>query len=664
MSLRPLTPLHPLVRFRHHAHQTPWIDRRSFSGVRSRLSQRIALAVFTSIVAIEAVILVPSVFRHERELLTQLSDQSTASVMGVLAALDAAADEPGAEPLGPEQFLARLSPLQTLPFIAGGTLYYRTGTKAGQAVGSFGSLPRLTYEELDSHAQGTQLYRRQRRYDSAWVISATDDYLIIICHDTTGTRQAVIAFIGRIAVLVLIISAVVTLATMITLRPLLIAPVLALRNDLRQAASAALREQTPLFSSLVHRRDDELGEVIQAFEQMYTHITGAIAQRRRAEVRLRESESRFRVLVEQAAESIFVLAQDGRVLDMNQFALRHLHYSAEDISDLSIFEIDPDLTPEMYQDYWQKLQVDNSLTIETNYRPSRGPLYPVEVRSSLINKGGQQQLLCLVRDIRDRKKAQAAQARLAEIGQLAAMIVHEVRNPLATIYMALSGFQRLKLPRSGQLRLELALEEAERLKRLLNEILAYSRENRLKGERIELNGLCKELFQSLQQLPTVCDRQVRLMICPENVVVEGDRDKLKQVFINLVTNACEAIDIGESVTWTIRSIASINPANDQNFQKQRLQRHDLSNSDLPALGTQVSGSQVQGIQIEVRNGGEPIPADVLPKLTQPFVSTKESGNGLGLAITKRIVEAHGGHLAIASNAVEGTRVTVTLPQVS
>lgn len=660
MSLSPLSPLHPLARLRQRVHQSCWIDRSSFEFVRSRLSQRIALAVFTSIVAIEVIILVPSVFRHEQELLTQLSDQSTASVTGVLATLEATTDVPGEPPLDPEQFLARLMPLKTLPFIAGGTLYHRTGPKAGQAVGSFGSPPLLTYGDLDSQAQGTQLYRRYRRYDSAWLAPATDDYLIIICHDTTGTRQAVIAFIGRIAILVLIISAVVTLATMITLRPLLIEPILALSNDLRRAAPAALREQLPRFASLTHQRDDELGEVIQAFEQMYTHISGAIAQRRRAEVRLRESESRFRVLVEQAAESIFVLAQDGHVLDMNQFALRHLHYSAEDISDLTIFEIDPDLTPEIYQDYWQKLQVDNSLTIETSYRSSRGPLYPVEVRSSLINKGGQQQLLCLVRDIRDRKKAQAAQARLAEIGQLAAMIVHEVRNPLATIYMALTGFQRLDLPRSGQLRLALALEEAERLKRLLNEILTYSRESRLKGEPIELNGLCQELRQSLLELPTVRERQVCLRIAPESIVVMGDRDKLKQVFINLVTNACEAIDSGETVTWTIQSMDSMEPMdsmehiNDQNFQKQNAQEYKLQKYDLPT----------RGIRIEVHNGGEPIPADVLPKLTQPFVSTKESGNGLGLAISKRIVEAHGGHLAIASDAVQGTRVTVTLPRVS
>jgi signal transduction histidine kinase len=68
------------------------------------------------------------------------------------------------------------------------------------------------------------------------------------------------------------------------------------------------------------------------------------------------------------------------------------------------------------------------------------------------------------------------------------------------------------------------------------------------------------------------------------------------------------------------------------------------------------------VEVSVHNEGEPIPADVLPRLTQPFFTTKGSGTGLGLAIVRRIVEAHGGDLAIDSEANKGTLVYVTLPQ--
>ncbi len=112
--------------------------------------------------------------------------------------------------------------------------------------------------------------------------------------------------------------------------------------------------------------------------------------------------------------------------------------------------------------------------------------------------------------------------------------------------------------------------------------------------------------------------------------MRGDRDKLKQVLINLVTNACEAILVQETVTWRIQHLP----------QQQTPQ---------------------QQIEIQIHNGGDPIPPDVLPKLTQPFVSTKANGNGLGLAITKRIIEAHDGSIEIESRD-QGTTVTVLLPR--
>lgn len=589
--------------------------------LQSRLSQRIALSVFGSIVAIEAIILVPSVYRREQELLTQLADQSSASLMSIMAMVEASAVEPS-----PQQLLQQLTSLEELPLIVGGSLYHKAGPQAGQLIGQFGSAPGLTYAELEPGFQGQRFHRRLRRYDSAWVSPIADDYVIIICHDTEAVRAAVVRFIGNISGLVLIISGVVTLATMIVLRPLLIKPILELRQDLLNAAPAALQSggfPASPFASRFYGRTDELGEVQQAFEQMFTHISGAIAQRQKAEAKLRESESRFRALVDQAAESILVLDRQGKILDANQFALHYLGYS--DLKNNSVFDINPDFTPQKYRAYWHRMQSDSPITVEAIHRCKDGRTYPVEIRSSLIRKDGEQRVLSLVRDISDRKKAQASQARLAEIGELAAMIVHEVRNPLATIYMALTGFGRLDLPPAGQLRLELAMEDAERLKRLLDEILNYSKEQRLQDERVDIDSLCLELKQSLQALPVAQDRDIRLISMLPAVTVLGDRDKLKQVFINLVTNACEAIAPFETVTWTL----------------QALSEHQ--------------------IKIDVHNGGDPIPPELLPKLAQPFVSTKDGGNGLGLAITKRIIEAHGGSLAIASYELTGTTFTVLLP---
>lgn len=603
-----------------------------FSFLRSRLSQRIVLSVFGSILAIEGLILIPSVIRRKQELLDGLARQTTSSLK--VALVDVSTTD---EVVFPKQLVAKLSRLDAIPMVVGGAIY----NERGEEIGQFGEAPKMAFETfsqygLNETVAGTVVSTFDApadRYETAQVFPLIGiPYWVVINHDATFVRQEVRAFIWRIFGLVLLISAVVTLTTMIVLRSVLIMPILALSKDLLQAAPEALKASNsgrqPFISARYQHRNDELGEVISAFKQMFERISYAIAQRQKAEDQLRESENRFRTLVDQAAESMVVLNKEAKIVSVNQFALRYLGYSRDELVGNSVLEINPLFTLENYQALWQQLETGEPVTLESRHRCKSGVTFPVEIRSSLVAINGEDRMLALVRDISDRKQAEKAQARLAEIGELAAMIVHEVRNPFTTVYMALSTFQSMELPPRGQMRLALAMEESERLKRLLNEILAYSKEQALAGEQIDIRALSQELLGQLQESPAAEERYIQLLGCEDTAIVMGDRDKLKQVFINLVTNACEAIPPAETVTWTLTL------------------------------------TQEQQIEIKIHNGGDPIPPDVLPKLTQPFVSTKSNGNGLGLAITKRIVEAHGGHLKIQSTPEEGTTVTARLPLIS
>ena len=249
----------------------------------------------------------------------------------------------------------------------------------------------------------------------------------------------------------------------------------------------------------------------------------------------------------------------------------------------------------------------------------------MEVRLGLITMGQETLILALARDVSERKAAERAVARLAEIGELAAMIVHEVRSPLTTVLMGLQAFQSLELSQRDRMRLELALEESQRLQKLLNEILSYARQDSLDRQNIELNGFVETLAHTLRGLPAAQGHPIVLHLDSTPLPISADTDKLKQVFINLISNACEAIAPGEAVTWTVQSVP-----NDR-------------------------------VSIRVHNGGDPIPPDTLAKLTQPFFTTKKTGNGLGLAITNRIVEAHNGTLTITSSEGAGTVVQVDLP---
>ncbi|MDY6902857.1 MAG: ATP-binding protein [Cyanobacteriota bacterium] len=227
------------------------------------------------------------------------------------------------------------------------------------------------------------------------------------------------------------------------------------------------------------------------------------------------------------------------------------------------------------------------------------------------------------------KTAQAKlveQERLAAIGEFAASIVHEIRNPFCTIKLVLEYFNKIDLSASVKKRLILAVDEAKRLEKLLEEILLYAKPHILDISLIDINQCIENLLNIQLDLPQFINKHIEFNPAIDKPIIQGDEDKIKQVLINLVQNAFEAIAPGEEVKLEV----------DSNIDKEE-------------------------VSIQVHNGGEPIPPDILPLLTQPFYSTKSSGTGLGLAITKRIVEAHNGEFMIESNPERGTSVTVKLP---
>lgn len=578
--------------------------------LKARLSKRIAYWVFVSIVVIEVVILVPSVMRRERELLNHLRSLSTAQALGRL-------DEATLASLRDDMLIDYLQSIQTNQVILGGAIYDLDGTQ----VGGFGEMPQLTLAESEQGNMSDRYFRRQQRYDAPWDMPPLRDrYVLIVRHDARWVQREFFAFIGRITGLVVIISAFVTGATLIVLRRLVIKPIMLLRQDLITAGQAIGNDsdpQTLAFESLPYARDDELGDVIAAFEQMFGQITAAVATRK-------QSEMRFRTLVEQAVDAFFVIDAAGQIIDVNQNACDSLGYSRDELLQLSVTDIQTAYSQADFEALWQQLRLGVTQTLEGWHQRKDGSGFPVEVRLGLLVLADQRYGLALARDISDRRASEAAQVRLAEIGQLAAMIVHEVRNPLNTVLLGLNSFRSLELPERFQTRLDLALEESERLQKLLNGILMYSREPALAVEPLEINGLIEYLATVIGH--DLGDRQPQLQVTtlPYPVVVSGDRDQLKQVFINLISNAQEADPTGV-VTWVVQ----------------------------PPIAGQVA--------ISIHNGGEAIAPELLPKLTQPFFTTKVSGNGLGLAITKRIVEAHRGQLTITATAT-GTEVTVTLPQ--
>ncbi len=214
-------------------------------------------------------------------------------------------------------------------------------------------------------------------------------------------------------------------------------------------------------------------------------------------------------------------------------------------------------------------------------------------------------------------------------GEHVTMLVHEMRSPLCVILNVLNDCRKTQLGELQQERLTLALEEAKRLHRMTDEILTQARsvnKPAFNWQEVKLRDLISEAIDLTIQLPVAVDRQIALASIPPNIVLRGDRDKLKQVFLNLLANACEAVRAEQSVVIHCQL---------------KLKTHQIS--------------------IKIHNRGELVPAHLLSLLGHQRVTTKSSGNGLGLMIVKEIVAAHGGEFDIKSSKLTGTTAHVCLP---
>jgi signal transduction histidine kinase len=230
-------------------------------------------------------------------------------------------------------------------------------------------------------------------------------------------------------------------------------------------------------------------------------------------------------------------------------------------------------------------------------------------------------------DLRATQEELVKKEQLAVVGELAAVIAHEVRNPLAIIANAGAGLRKQAISwEDRETLLAILDEETSRLNRLVSDLLRYARPVNVQRSPMQLGDL---LDRALAPASRESKRiQVELLREAHEGRIWGDANLLRQVFDNLIDNACQAMGSGGTLTVRIR------PSQDEG---------------------------IDGIAVDIIDTGEGMDTQVRSRALDPFFTTRPSGTGLGLAIVDRIVEAHGGNLRIESHAGEGTTVTVFLP---
>jgi PAS domain S-box-containing protein len=217
--------------------------------------------------------------------------------------------------------------------------------------------------------------------------------------------------------------------------------------------------------------------------------------------------------------------------------------------------------------------------------------------------------------------------KLAAIGSLAAGVAHEINNPTAIIRGNVEILQSSLPPHSDtQEEIGEILRQVERIALITGNLLAFARKQNLVARDFQLNQLLEEILDLIgYQIPTAGILMQR-SLSKELPLCHGDVDRLRQVFVNLIVNALQALE-GQG-------------------------RLEVS-----------SRFEADEFQVRIVDDGPGIPADIRGQIFHPFFTTKSDGTGLGLSVSYGIVEAHGGNIAVESEPGQGSCFTVSLPRV-
>lgn len=273
---------------------------------KSRLSRKIVGFVWVSILAIEAILLVPSYSRRKSELLLQFEEVSEASISTTIRLVQQGMyDE--------SRLVESIESLLAKPFILGVSVF----RSDGEELGAFGEPPEFGFTDLnDLDRFITRRSWHSNRYDVAWSARSLGvEYIFIVRHDVSSIQPELYRFALRIAGLVVIISVFVTFCTILILGVTVIVPILKLRDDLTVAAEVLSQgqEKPATFNSLSIRRQDELGEVMQAFCHMFERVHREIQHRQETELCLRnEREKSDRLLLNILPEPIAERLKQGQ----------------------------------------------------------------------------------------------------------------------------------------------------------------------------------------------------------------------------------------------------------------------------------------------------------------------------------------------------------------
>lgn len=363
---------------------------------------------------------------------------------------------------------------------------------------------------------------------------------------------------------------------------------------------------------------------------------------------LNEREAHLRSILDTVLDATVVIEKDGTIVSFNSAAVRQFGYQETEVVGQNVRILMPEPYRAGHDGYIHRyIETGEKRIIGVDRvvvgRRKDGSTFPMKLAVGEMKSGDRTYFTGFIRDLTEREESAARLeeiqgelarlARLNELGEMASTLAHELNQPLAAIANYAQGCTRLirDLPDAASQRVREALEEISRQSLRAGQIIRHLREFVTRGDTEKAPEDIRKLVEEAGALALVGSRErgVRSVFdfAQGAELVMADGVQIQQVLINLMRNAIEAMRDSQTRLLTIRTA--------------------------PADKDQVS--------VEVSDTGPGISEEIAPQLFKPFVTTKAGGMGIGLSISKRIVESHGGVIEVRKNAHGGTTFRFTVP---
>jgi len=373
-----------------------------------------------------------------------------------------------------------------------------------------------------------------------------------------------------------------------------------------------------------------VGEMTIDGERKFTGMLQDLTRRVRLEGELGASEARWRAVIDSAVDGIIVIDAHGRVEAFNPAAERLFGYAATEVLGHNVNMLMPSPDREQHDSYLSRYLATGRAKIigigrEVQGRRNDGTTFPLHLSVGQITIAGERKFTGIVHDLSGRAALEAQlreQQSLAHLGEMAAVVAHEVKNPLAGIRGAIQVFGSRVADEASREILGDIVERIDALDGMMKDLLLYARPPRPRRRPTDVGLLVTSTAALMARDPSLQDVAVDVDgVAP---AIPIDAEMLRIVLLNLLVNGAQAMRGKGRITIDVGTADSI-------------------------------------CHIRITDHGPGIPADIRDKVFTPFFTTKSRGSGLGLPTAKRLVEAHDGSIAIDCPPSGGTTVVIQLP---